>query len=115
RGRFSGGWIWAHVAQSEEHFLGKEEVTGSIPVVGDGILKPRGSARGAVDNHERPDRIGVRHLQAPKLQHHEKQEETDREVLDQEILSELPLAYAPQGNQGLSGGMYRGGRRIDGK
>ena len=27
---------WAHVAQSEEHFLGKEEVTGSIPVVGFG-------------------------------------------------------------------------------
>jgi hypothetical protein len=25
---------FAHVAQSEEHFLGKEEVTGSIPVVG---------------------------------------------------------------------------------
>jgi hypothetical protein len=27
-------WTWAHVAQSAEHFLGKEEVTGSIPVVG---------------------------------------------------------------------------------
>ena len=25
---------YAHVAQSVEHFLGKEEVTGSIPVVG---------------------------------------------------------------------------------
>ena len=25
---------FAHVAQSAEHFLGKEEVTGSIPVVG---------------------------------------------------------------------------------
>ena len=24
----------AHIAQSVEHFLGKEEVTGSIPVVG---------------------------------------------------------------------------------
>ena len=24
----------AHVAQSAEHFLGKEEVTGSIPVMG---------------------------------------------------------------------------------
>ncbi len=29
----------AHVAQSVEHFLGKEEVTGSIPVVGSN--KPR--------------------------------------------------------------------------
>jgi hypothetical protein len=29
-------WIWvlAHIAQSVEHFLGKEEVTGSNPVVG---------------------------------------------------------------------------------
>ena len=26
--------LHAHVAQSVEHFLGKEEVTGSIPVVG---------------------------------------------------------------------------------
>ena len=26
--------IAAHIAQSVEHFLGKEEVTGSIPVVG---------------------------------------------------------------------------------
>ena len=26
--------IAAHVAQSAEHFLGKEEVTGSIPVMG---------------------------------------------------------------------------------
>jgi hypothetical protein len=28
----------AHVAQSVEHFLGKEEVTGSIPVVGSSKL-----------------------------------------------------------------------------
>ena len=26
--------IYAHIAQSVEHFLGKEEVTGSSPVVG---------------------------------------------------------------------------------
>ena len=25
---------YAHIAQAVEHFLGKEEVTGSIPVVG---------------------------------------------------------------------------------
>ena len=29
---------FAHVAQPVEHFLGKEEVTGSIPVVGFAIL-----------------------------------------------------------------------------
>jgi predicted membrane-bound mannosyltransferase len=28
----------AHVAQAVEHFLGKEEVTGSIPVVSSGSL-----------------------------------------------------------------------------
>ena len=28
---------FAHVAQAVEHFLGKEEVTGSIPVVSSGI------------------------------------------------------------------------------
>lgn len=27
-------WAFAHIAQMVEHFLGKEEVTGSIPVVG---------------------------------------------------------------------------------
>ena len=27
-------WVSAHIAQSVEHFLGKEEVTGSNPVVG---------------------------------------------------------------------------------
>ena len=31
----------AHVAQSVEHFLGKEEVTGSNPVVGFQIFAPR--------------------------------------------------------------------------
>jgi hypothetical protein len=34
---FSESGLWlsiAHIAQSVEHFLGKEEVTGSIPVVG---------------------------------------------------------------------------------
>ena len=29
----ASGYI-AHIAQSVEHFLGKEEVTGSIPVMG---------------------------------------------------------------------------------
>ncbi len=32
------GNTWAHVAQSVEHFLGKEEVTGSIPVVGSNFI-----------------------------------------------------------------------------
>ena len=37
---------WAYVAQSVEHFLGKEEVTGSIPVVGFGkTTRPKLSAK----------------------------------------------------------------------
>ena len=32
------GENFAHIAQSVEHFLGKEEVTGSIPVMGSMIL-----------------------------------------------------------------------------
>ena len=36
--------VCAHVAQSAEHFLGKEEVTGSIPVVGLGHGKAAGCA-----------------------------------------------------------------------
>ena len=31
----------AHVAQSVEHVLGKDEVTGSIPVVGSILIKKR--------------------------------------------------------------------------
>src|SRR5579885_1470123 len=45
-------WTRAHVAQSAEHFLGKEEVTGSIPVVGFQILA---AARRAVRTGLRGD------------------------------------------------------------
>ena len=31
-------WVLAHIAQAVEHFLGKEEVTGSSPVVGNTAL-----------------------------------------------------------------------------
>ncbi|CAJ2377101.1 MAG: hypothetical protein IBGAMO2_570014 [Arenicellales bacterium IbO2] len=47
----------AHIAQSVEHFLGKEEVTGSNPVVGSGRAKiSRSVARGAADIVNRFDR-----------------------------------------------------------
>jgi hypothetical protein len=36
---------YAHVAQEVEHFLGKEEVTGSNPVVGSSILIMKGPTR----------------------------------------------------------------------
>src|SRR5690606_21215261 len=37
--QYSGGSNTAHIAQSVEHFLGKEEVTGSIPVVGSTVVR----------------------------------------------------------------------------
>jgi hypothetical protein len=36
-GRNDGEQVSAHIAQSVEHFLGKEEVIGSIPIVGSSI------------------------------------------------------------------------------
>jgi hypothetical protein len=42
----------AHVAQSVEHFLGKEEVTGSSPVVGSG--RGGGDARAAEADESAP-------------------------------------------------------------
>ncbi len=35
-----GDWQ-AHIAQSVEHFLGKEEVTGSNPVMGSSVMSRR--------------------------------------------------------------------------
>jgi hypothetical protein len=67
----------AHVAQSVEHFLGKEEVTGSNPVVGfqtastgARIARAKFGARFQENRlrreyqDERSNRIGMRHLQA---------------------------------------------------
>ena len=41
-------FFFAHVAQSVEHFLGKEEVIGSIPIVGSRILNERQGGRSHV-------------------------------------------------------------------
>jgi hypothetical protein len=37
---FTGWYLRAHVAQAVEHFLGKEEVIGSSPIVGFIFLRP---------------------------------------------------------------------------
>src|SRR5215467_3936176 len=74
---------FAHVAQSVEHFLGKEEVAGSIPAVGFENERKRASigARGKIENshgsNQGIDRIGVRRLQAAQLYDHPEQEEAD--------------------------------------
>ena len=41
-------FLLAHVAQSVEHFLGKEEVIGPIPIVGSRILNERQGGRSHV-------------------------------------------------------------------
>ena len=43
---------WAHIAQSVEHFLGKEEVTGSNPVMSSifSVLKVKGVEMDAKEN-----------------------------------------------------------------
>ncbi len=49
----------AHIAQSVEHFLGKEEVTGSIPVVGS-ILD--GAECGAIRRAVLPNEVGSKNI-----------------------------------------------------
>jgi hypothetical protein len=43
--RRPGFWLLAHVAQLVEHILGKDEVTGSIPVVGSREARTSGSGK----------------------------------------------------------------------
>jgi tRNA A37 threonylcarbamoyladenosine biosynthesis protein TsaE len=66
--------MFACVAQLVEHFLGKEEVTGSIPVASSSaafikILEHR---------RERYYHFGMYRLQEKELFHNEEQEETNR-------------------------------------
>jgi hypothetical protein len=48
----------AHIAQSVEHFLGKEEVTGSIPVVGSMVIETARPKNG----REPPGRVLIRYM-----------------------------------------------------
>ena len=45
---------YAHVAQLVEHVLGKDEVTGSIPVMGSAAMKPRAGTSTAGSNPANP-------------------------------------------------------------
>ena len=86
----------ACVAQLVEHFLGKEEVTGSIPVASSGVprvyifLNEVGRAR---HHHAR-----VYGLQAPELLDNEEQEEAFRPGGIQEVLPLVQQAHDAQGN-----------------
>ena len=87
----------AHVAQSVEHFLGKEEVTGSNPVVGFPDLTGREFFE--ADYNERSDFTFVRDLQIAQLHDHQEQKDADRQVCDQEILFAMPRAHRTQRRQ----------------
>jgi hypothetical protein len=53
------GRSFAHVAQSVEHFLGKEEVTGSIPVMSTIFFDRQGYRPARVKFSQFIDSIGV--------------------------------------------------------
>ena len=48
------GFQLAHVAQLVEHVLGKDEVTGSNPVMGSAAMKPRAGTSTAGSNPANP-------------------------------------------------------------
>jgi hypothetical protein len=93
----------ACVAQLVEHFLGKEEVTGSIPVASSKVVIISGcrhdernlECRGSCERHHHP---GMHRLQTAELLHHEEQKEADRSRRIQEILPLVRQAYYAQGN-----------------
>jgi hypothetical protein len=109
-----------------EHVLGKDEVTGSIPVIGSSIGLaevasdvPLGLAEVAGDvprllvpgiravriveglkgHHARQHRVGVHRVQAPELRHDQEQEEDDRASAAEEVLQLVPVSYAAPRDQ----------------
>ncbi len=65
-GTIRSGGQRAHVAQSVEHFLGKEEVTGSNPVMGSSrSVEGRGEASGLRDRPEDRGQTARARAQAP--------------------------------------------------
>jgi len=50
----------------------------------------------------------VRFLQIAQLHHDQEQEDADRQILNQEILSEVPLAHSSQGRQNFLMGVAEG-------
>ena len=90
----------ADVAQLAERVLGKDEVTGSIPVIGSTIPEltlRHGVGRKAVGRHARHHYVGVHGVQAAKLHDDQEQEEDDRPAPTEPVLSLLPQAHAAPG------------------
>jgi hypothetical protein len=73
----------AHVAQSVEHILGKDEVTSSILVVGSIVLKE--------DDHEKYYHVGLHGMQAEKLFDDKEQADHAESIGIEKILQILPV------------------------
>jgi hypothetical protein len=73
-----------------EHFLGKEGVTGSIPVMGSGceFLSVDVNVKNA-----RHYSNAMWRMQAPELQHDEKQKKYAGQTGTQKVLSLVPASY----------------------
>jgi hypothetical protein len=85
-----------------EHVLGKDEVTGSIPVIGSRFgsgIRPVRIVEGLKGHHARQHRVGVHRVQAPELRHDQEQEEDDRAVAAEEVLQLVPVSYAAPRDQ----------------
>jgi hypothetical protein len=78
-----------------EHFLGKEEVIGSIPIASSDHQRNSLTISG-VERRERHHYFRMLDLQASQLQCNEEQEETDGKSGVQEVLPLVQQAYAPQ-------------------
>jgi hypothetical protein len=80
-----------------ERVLGKDEVTGSIPVNGSSFFPV--PLRKGVENAARDYHVPVYRVQEPELFVHQKQEDHDGTAGTKEILPLLPQASAAPGNQ----------------
>ena len=99
----------AHIAQSAEHFLGKEEVTSSILVVGsrsgaeaegDGLAGARAADEvGGIGDEPNHHHSRVSGVQGAELHHHEEQADHDRQARPAEVLPPLPQAHRSQGDE----------------
>ncbi len=90
-GRFGGAALRfkkqpAHVAQSVEHILGKDEVTSSILVVG--------SIEVRWFNYEKYHYIGLHGLQTAELYDDQEQKDHAESAGDEKILQILPVPQA---------------------
>ena len=99
-----GSWlraVKADVAQLAERVLGKDEVTGSIPVIGSSAGEAREASGDRLTRirDARYHHVGVHRVQAPELQHDEEPEEDDRAAGDEEVLSLVPYAQAAPGGE----------------